>query len=72
MINLPKSDAVHLLLRYSVAALYVVRIPERPSTVLVGCATNIRTSLGWWQESAPCRDLFRGAPPDIGHGGVVR
>jgi hypothetical protein len=66
MIDLPSTDAVHLLNRFNVAALFVIVVPGRPSPVIVaGGAADIRRSLSWYVNSNLYGAMFRAERPDI-------
>jgi hypothetical protein len=66
MVELPTSDAVHLLNRFNVAAIFVIVVPGRPSPVIVaGGAADIRRSLSWYCNSNLYGAMFRAGRPDI-------
>jgi hypothetical protein len=66
MLTLPaSSEAVHLLNRFNVAAIFVIALPSCPVPVVVASATDIRRALGWWAGSRIAGALFRDGSPDV-------
>jgi hypothetical protein len=65
MIDLPTYDAVHMLNRHCVAAVYVIVVSGRSAPVIVASAADIRRSLAWYCNSNLYGAMFRAERPDI-------